>query len=385
MGEEDARGCSSESDGSSDSAPWKGEVAFSHSWGSGSGDLAFEGGYRGARGREPSDQKGALALASGSHKSSEERALLVASVDQAKSCGVSVKRATQELGLSRSSYYRYRKAAAPKVRSPRRKVAKLLPSERKAVRDTALLHPLTGYKRLTFLLQNEGIAGVRAHQVRTLLKEEGLLGSRAPLSCLTLKRPKAPERPNQIWHIDLMYVRVERTWYYLVDILDAYSRYLVHWTLNPTMLSHTVTLTVQGALEKWKPSEPPGIVHDSGTQFLSREWRDFASHHGMPSIRTRIAHPESNGLLERLHRTHRREALAETEDWSLERAKSEMADWTDVYNRRRPHLALQGLPPIVYYLGEPEAALAQREHFVENAARARKAYWSQVNTQSVSR
>lgn len=294
-----------------------------------------------------------------------------------KRCGLSIGACAKDLGISRSSYYRYAKAPELRKRRGKRKGAPLTPSEKRSVVDAALLHPLTGYKRLTHLLQNELEAGVRAHQVHSVLKEHALLGPRCTPLNASLRRPKAPSEPNEVWHIDLMYLRVNQRWFYLVDVLDAYSRYIVHWTLNPTMQTHTVTLTVQEALEKWRPIKPPAIVHDSGCQFMSKDWRDFAERHGMPSIRTRVAHPESNGLIERLHRTHRAEALLETEYWTLEQARAQMTKWVSVYNSSRPHFALNGLPPVVYYLGEPDAALAQREHFVLSAAAARANYWRQ--------
>jgi len=96
------------------------------------------------------------------------------------------------------------------------------------------------------------------------------------------------------------------------------------------------------------PEKAPAIVHDSGSQFLSKEWRRFAEHHGMPSIRTRIAHPQSNGKVERIHRTHRTEALAGCQDWPSQKAREELSKWAVFYNEKRPHHALKGLPPVVY-------------------------------------
>ena len=55
----------------------------------------------------------------------------------------------------------------------------------------------------------------------------------------------------------------------------------------------------------------PRTVHDHGSQFISREWRDFVMGAGITDIKTGIAHPESNGRLERLHRTHREAGLTE--------------------------------------------------------------------------
>ncbi|HVT13999.1 MAG TPA: integrase core domain-containing protein, partial [Fimbriimonadaceae bacterium] len=71
------------------------------------------------------------------------------------------------------------------------------------------------------------------------------------------------------------------------------------------------------------------------------------------------------------------------DDWSLERARQEISRWIHTYNDLRPHHALKGLPPVVYYLGEPDAAYAHREHFVLAAAEARANYWQQ-NPQTVS-
>jgi transposase InsO family protein len=173
-----------------------------------------------------------------------------------------------------------------------------------------------------------------------------------------------------------MYLRLRSRWWYLVDILDGYSRYLVHWTLNDSMVAETVSLTVLEALEKWAPNPKPAIVHDNGSQFVSQEWRTFASFHGLPSIRIRVAHPQSNGRIERLHRTHREEGLIGSDNWNAEQAAEELRRWSHQYNNLRPHGALHGLPPVVYYLGETDAALAQREHFVRVAAQARIHYWS---------
>ena len=131
-----------------------------------------------------------------------------------------------------------------------------------------------------------------------------------------------------------------------MDILDGYSRLLVHWSLKLTILDDTMTLTVQEALEGLSHRRPgdPKIVHDNGNQFLSAEWRRFVEGAGVTDIRTRVAHPQSNGRLERLHRTHREEALTEE-------------DLVD------------------YYRGDPAARLAEREQKLIQALETRGEYW----------
>lgn len=306
------------------------------------------------------------------HKGESDRKKIVEAVDRLKEqTSTTRSSALASLGVSRASFYRYLNEPVPKARSARWRKAEPGALERHLVCEAAKAHPLMGYKRLTWHLQNEFVVGVRAHETARILREANLMGPRLSVP-LELKRPAEPTYPNQVWHVDLMYVKVLGRWMYLVDVIDAYSRYLVHWTLNATMESPTVTLTVQEALERHRPERPPAIVHDSGSQFLSKEWRRFAEHHGIPSIRTRIAHPESNGRVERLHRTHRTEALVGCRDWTSQKAHEELSRWSRFYNEKRPHHALKGLPPVVYYLGDPEAALAQREQFIKDAERARE-------------
>lgn len=148
-------------------------------------------------------------------------------------------------------------------------------------------------------------------------------------------------------------VKGDARWYYLVDILDGYSRFLVHWSLNLTMLADTVTLTVQEALERLtdRRSGEPRLVHDHGSQFLSAEWRAFIEGSGVTDIKTRVAHPESNGRLERLHRTHREEGLTEETLEAYHHALEAMTSWADYYNHRRPHTALKYLCPATTMVG----------------------------------
>lgn len=165
-----------------------------------------------------------------------------------------------------------------------------------------------------------------------------------------------------------------------MDILDGYSRFLVHWSLNWTMLADTVTLPVQEALDPLTGRRPgePRLVHDHGSQFLSAEWRSFITGAGVTDIQTRVAHPESNGRLERLHRTHREEALPQEALDAYHRALDLMAGWSDYYNYRRPHSALKYLCPQDYYRGDPVPRLAERARKLAEAVQARKTYWTGV-------
>lgn len=238
-----------------------------------------------------------------------------------------------------------------------------------------------GYKRLAGEMANQQLAYLRAYQVRNILNDCGHLIHHGPMAEKPLRRPAPPERPDQVWHIDLMYVLIGQRWYYLVDILDGYSRYLVHWRLNLTMTCDSVMMVVQEALDKLKgdqscrQEDSPTIVHDNGSQFVSTEWKMFAGSVGFRDVRTRVAHPESNGRLERLHRTHREEGLAENPQ-SYSQGVQIMERWADYYNHRRAHSALQYLRPVDYYRGDPKLLLLEREAKMARALEGRREFWS---------
>jgi transposase InsO family protein len=309
--------------------------------------------------------------------------LILETVEQAQGrSGQAVTSILSELDLSRATYYRWQGRAqsgrlTDQVVVPQRRAWPPTPDEVVAVCDFALAHPVTGYKRLSWLMVDQDVAYLRPYQVYRILKGRDLLARQPKPAAEALRRPPAPDHPDQIWHIDLMYLYVHPRWYYLVDIVDGYSRFLVHWSLNLTMEADTVTLTVQEALERLPGRRlgEPKIVHDHGSQFISAEWRRFVEAAGVTDIPTRVAHPQSNGIAERLHRTHRQEGIPEELLTDYYAALDAMTNWDHYYNCVRPHSALQYLCPADYYRGDPDARLAGREAKLARAIEARRAYW----------
>jgi transposase InsO family protein len=316
----------------------------------------------------------------------EEKRQILETVELARQRSpIPLKSILQQIGLSRATYYRWRRRAQEQrlkdqVQSPGKRVPLPMPDEVTSVCTFSLRHPMMGYKRLTWRMVDVDVAYLRPYQVYDILKTHDLLARRAVQSHESLKRPPEPDHPDQVWHIDLMYVHIPPRWYYLVDILDGYSRYLVHWSLNWTMTSDTVTLTVQTALDRLARRRPgePIIVHDRGSQFLAKEWCEFVKATGVTDIRTRLAHPQSNGRIERLHRTHRQEAVFEGALSDYYQALDLLEKWSHYYNHERPHTALRYLYPVDYYRGNPEARLAEREAKLAQAVEARRAYWKEM-------
>lgn len=295
---------------------------------------------------------------------------------------ISVRDALQQLGIGHTTYYRWAARAETgrltddRARRPRCSLPPT-PEECATVCEFARAHPLLGYKRLTWAMVDQDVAYLRPGQVYQALQQANLLARRPPVVLDPLRRPTPPDRPDQVWHVDLMYLYIRPRYYYLVDILDGYSRYLVHWNLNLTMHADLVMLAVQEALDTLSTRQPgePRIVHDHGSQFVSHEWRTFVTLAGAGDIKTRVAHPESNGRLERLHRTHREEGLIDEDLTDYAQAIAALTRWHAYYNNHRPHSALRYLRPVDYYRGDPEARLAERRQKLEQALDARQMYW----------
>ncbi len=215
--------------------------------------------------------------------------------------------------------------------------------------------------------------------VHDLLSAANLLGRRHPAPEL-LHRPPEAEHPDQRWHTDLMMWYFDEQWYWLIDVLDAYSRYLVYCEILITATAQDGVRAEQRAVETLVPGArragEPENVHDGGPQFIGHEWAQFVQAVGMTDVRTHPYHPQSNGKDERVHRTLRAEMPLD-ENANLYEARTVIETYRLYYNERRPHSALHYLCPGAYYRGDPAACLAERQRTLRAATEARRIYWEQ--------
>jgi putative transposase len=288
--------------------------------------------------------------------------------------GWTVRRILKRLGLAKSVYYEWRwredqDLLDDMVLGARASPHAVLEEEKQAILTYALKHPREGYRRLAWMMVDADVAYVSPSSVYRILRDADLL-YRWKRSERKGTPPPAPTAPNQRWHTDLMYLRVGDNWYFLVTVLDAYSRYVVHWDLLTSMTAAAVRVVIQDAVKKTGAN--PEIVTDNGSQFTAKDFKELVKDFQLEHIRIRTYHPESNGKLGRFHRSTRDE-LGEVELGNLSRAREIIGRWVHYYNSRRLHASLNYLPPAEYWAGEPRKRMEERKRKLEEGRARREA------------
>lgn len=296
-----------------------------------------------------------------------------------------VRRTLAALGVSPTSYYRWRRAAeslrAVEGHSgPPPRPATLyeaLPAERQAVRTYALAHPEVRHRELAWRMVDEDVTCLSPSTVYRILREERLVCPWRRRSKRTRQAEEKASRPNERWATDLMHLRIGERWYYLVSFLDEYSRYICYWELLTSMDGNSVSLAAQRAVETLPRDDAgrllarPEIRTDNGSGYVSREFREVLAEHELAHQRIKPHCPEENGLMERANRTLR-EALDGQELTTRQQAEQVLASVIPWYNERRLHRALGYLRPLDYYRGDPTALVEIRRQKLAAARHHRK-------------
>src|SRR5438132_5602194 len=153
-----------------------------------------------------------------------------------------------------------------------------------------------------------------------------------------------PLGPHEHWHVDVSYLNIAGTFYFLCSILDGYSRFLIHWEIQENMGEGVVETIIQRAREMY-PNERPRIITDNGPQFIAKDFKEFIRIAGMTHVRTSPYYPQSNGKIERFHRTIKGDCIRTQTPLSLEDARRLVTGYVSRYNDIRLHSAIGYIAP----------------------------------------
>lgn len=278
------------------------------------------------------------------------------------------------LGLGTSKFYqwrdRYGSINAHNGRVPRDWW--LEEWEKQAILDFHDRHPREGYRRLTFMMLDDDVVAVSPSTTYRVLKEAGRLDRHRWAPSKKGTGFVQPEGPHKHWHLDIAYVNLAGTFYFLISVLDGYSRSIVHWEIREGMKEFDTEIVVARALEK-HPGERPRIITDNGPQFIARDFKTFIRLMGLTHVRTSPYYPQSNGKLERWHGSVKRECIRPAAPGSVEEARRLVGSYVEDYNHRRLHSALGYITPADKLNGLEKVIFAERDRKLEEARRRRQA------------
>ena len=184
-------------------------------------------------------------------------------------------------------------------------------------------------------------------------------------------------RVHEMWQTDFTYFRIINWgWYYLSTVLDDFSRYIIAWKLSSTMGATDVTETLDEALaitgvDQVRVKHRPRLLSDNGSAYVSGELRDYLGKRRMDHTRGRPYHPQTQGKIERYHRTMKNVVKLENYyfPWELEAA---LRDFVAYYNNERYHESLDNVTPADAYFGRKFEVVSEREKIKKRTMRKRK-------------
>lgn len=287
--------------------------------------------------------------------------------------GIGVGRFIRWLGVAGSKFYgwreRYGRANEHNALVPRD--FWLEDWEKQAIIAFHLKNPLEGYRRLTFMMLDADIVAVSPSSVWRVLGQAGLLRKWNAKPSKKGSGFQQPPTAHEHWHIDVSYINVAGTFYYLCSVLDGFSRSIVHWDLRPAMKEAEIEIILQAAREK-HPDVRPRIISDNGPQFVARDFKEFIRIAGMTHVRTAPFYPQSNGKIERWHQSLKSECIRPGTPLTHQDVQRLIQQYVDHYNTVRLHSAIGFITPANMLAGQQKQIHEARDRKLEEARRQRQ-------------
>jgi len=257
----------------------------------------------------------------------------------------------ETLELSRATHYRHQSSGAPS--DPDLEL-------RDHIQRLALEWPQYGYRRITAELHRQGVEANHKRVLR-LMREDNLLCLRKRrFICTTDASHSLAVYPNlvpeltlssinQLWVADITYIRLLREFVYLAVILDAYSRRVIGWALEPYLEAELAIEALRQALASRQVE--PGLIHhsDRGVQYASSTYTDLLKEQGIRISMSRRGNPYDNAQAERFMKTLKYEEVYVFEYETMSEARARISQFLEeVYNQKRLHSAIGYVPPAEY-------------------------------------
>lgn len=289
------------------------------------------------------------------------------------------------IGIQRSKYYDWRNRLGVE-NNHNGKLPKqhwLTPDEKNAIIEYAqkYIHShqyylQDGYRRITYLGIDENVFACSPSSVYRVLSKAGLLSKwKNRKNSNKGKGYNQPLEAFKEWHTDIKYINFRGAFLFFISIMDGYSRYIVHHELRTSMTELDVEIVLQRAMEKY-PDKKPKLITDNGSQYISKDFQNYMKEVGLQHVRTSPSYPQSNGKIERFHRSLEEECVRSTSMINIDDAKEQLAKYVHHYNNHRLHSALFYLKPVDFLTGDVKKLLKERQSKIDIATDMRANYWN---------
>ena len=299
---------------------------------------------------------------------------------------LSVRATLRQLGIPKSTFYgwyqRYLESGFDGLhdKKPARtagwnRIAKAIKDQ---VLDLALERTDLSPRELACRFTDEKRYFVSESSVYRILKAADLITSPAYVLMSASDAFKNPTtRVHEMWQSDFTYFRIINWgWYYLSTVLDDFSRYIIAWKLGSTMAATDVKDTLDQAIavtgvDQIRVKHRPRLLSDNGPAYLSGELREYLGACRMAHTRGAPYHPQTQGKIERYHRTMKNVVKLQHYyfPWELEAA---LRDFVAHYNNERYHESLDNVTPADVYFGRQDAVLTERDKIKQLTMKRRK-------------
>ena len=262
-----------------------------------------------------------------------------------KESELSVRRQCELLGIPRSQLYYEAKEADPAAAERKEEILA-------RIDYWHTMMPALGARRLRTKLKDDGY-DVTRKSIRKYMEEMGI--------CAVYPKPNLSRRnfqegimpyllrnyvaqfPNQVWSIDITYIKMQKSHMYLTAIIDWYSRKIVGWRLADTLSTQPVLEAVREAVEQFGV---PGILNsDQGSQFTSEEYRQLLQELHIRQSMDGKGRWADNIMIERWFRSLKTEEIYPKEFRSPRELRKALKEYIRLYNCERPHQSLDNATP----------------------------------------
>lgn len=230
--------------------------------------------------------------------------------------------------------------------------------------------PTYGYRRVTIGLREKGFF-VNSKKVQRLMQ---LAGRKAiyPEKKTTVRNPDHKvfkyllrglkiDRPDQVWQVDITYIKIGNGFVYLTCLIDVFSRKIIGWSLSTFLDTASCLEALNNAL---KYGLPEIVNSDQGCQFTSTTWTEALIQQGIFISMDGKGRWADNIYIERLWRTIKQEVVRLYRFDTVEQARIVLGNYIDFYNKKRFHQVLNyHTPDAVYELKYIPTKQELFEHF----------------------